>query len=296
MGLHRSFRDSFTPVEAETRKRCFWVIRKFDIYVGAMLGLPLTLNAEDIDQDLPTEVDDDFITEVEIKPMPEGFIPITVASNANFDLAKILSKIVKSIYPTSGFQSQEQSTSRSYSVHFSTIRELENDLQKWMENLPDALKPGGARLPWQAGPIPQLLRLAFAHAQMMLYRPFLHYVSTRHSTKTVDQRSYACAAACIGVSRNIIHISKLERKLTNGRRETNLYQQLWKWYVKAILLVRTGSPCTPHSLLSCRCSISLSKMQIRPQPARSSGMLKVAKKFWPSWQSEVWQLTGVPLL
>jgi len=260
-----------------------------------MLGLPLTLNAEDIDQDLPSEVDD-FITEVEIKPMPEGFIPITVASNANFDLAKILSKIVKSIYPTSGFQSQEQSTSRSYSVHFSTIRELENDLQTWMENLPDALKPGGARLPWQAGPIPQLLRLAFAHAQMMLYRPFLHYVSTRDASKTVDQRSYACAAACIGVSRNIIHISKWEKRAVVDNGRANIQKQPWKWYAKATLLAHIGSLCIPRSLLSCLCSILLWKMQIPRQHARSCGMLKMVKGFLPSWPSEVWQLTDVPLL
>lgn len=42
----------------------------------------------------------------------------------------------------------------------------------------------------------------------MLYRPFLHYISPRLSTgKAVDERYYACAAACISVSRNILHIS-----------------------------------------------------------------------------------------
>lgn len=42
----------------------------------------------------------------------------------------------------------------------------------------------------------------------MLYRPFLHYISPRLSTsKVVDERYYACAAAGISVSRNILHIS-----------------------------------------------------------------------------------------
>lgn len=53
-----------------------------------------------------------------------------------------------------------------------------------------------------------LLRFAYAHVQMMLYRPFLHYISPRLSTgKAVDERYYACAAAGISVSRNILHIS-----------------------------------------------------------------------------------------
>jgi hypothetical protein len=43
---------------------------------------------------------------------------------------------------------------------------------------------------------------------MMLYRPFLHYVSQKSSAgKAIDERSYACAAACISVSRNIVHIT-----------------------------------------------------------------------------------------
>ena len=42
----------------------------------------------------------------------------------------------------------------------------------------------------------------------MLYRPFLHYVSQKAClSKTIDERSYACAAACVSVSRNIVHIT-----------------------------------------------------------------------------------------
>lgn len=53
-----------------------------------------------------------------------------------------------------------------------------------------------------------LLRFAYAHVQMMLYRPFLHYISPRlASDRTIDERYYACAAAGISVSRNILHIA-----------------------------------------------------------------------------------------
>lgn len=60
--------------------------------------------------------------------------------------------------------------------------------------------------------VQQLLRMAYAHAQMMLYRPFLHYVSTTCKSKVVDKRSYACAAAAVSVSRNIIHITSEMKK------------------------------------------------------------------------------------
>lgn len=42
---------------------------------------------------------------------------------------------------------------------------------------------------------------------MMLYRPFLHYSSPRLSSRKVNNRYYACAAAGISVSRNIVNIA-----------------------------------------------------------------------------------------
>ena len=52
-----------------------------------------------------------------------------------------------------------------------------------------------------------LLRFGYAHVQMMLYRPFLHYISPTLTTgKKIEDQYYNCAAAGITVSRNIIHI------------------------------------------------------------------------------------------
>ncbi len=60
--------------------------------------------------------------------------------------------------------------------------------------------------------IQQLLRTAYAHTQIFLYRPFLHYVSETRNSETVDKRSFACAAACVSVSRNVIHITSEMKK------------------------------------------------------------------------------------
>ena len=49
--------------------------------------------------------------------------------------------------------------------------------------------------------------MAYAHVQMILYRPFLHYVSYSCQSRNVDKRSYACAAAGVSISRNVIHIT-----------------------------------------------------------------------------------------
>lgn len=205
MGLHRSFNMNFNPIEAETRKRVFWAIRKMDIYVGAMLGLPHFLGEDDIDQEYPAEVDDECITETEIRPMPEGKICLMAGVNAHTRMVHILAKICRYIYPIKGTQSQGAG-SLTYSINYSRIRQLEQDLQNWLDDLPMALKPGGETSPLMIR-VQQLLRMAFGHAQLLLYRPFLHYVSQSPKTKTADQRAFACASACVSVSRNIIHIT-----------------------------------------------------------------------------------------
>lgn len=59
----------------------------------------------------------------------------------------------------------------------------------------------------RVGSVRTLIRFGYAHVQMMLYRPFLHYISPRLTAgKQIDNRYYNCAAAGITVSRNIVHI------------------------------------------------------------------------------------------
>lgn len=53
--------------------------------------------------------------------------------------------------------------------------------------------------------------MSYGHIQIILYRPFLHYASQSNQARITDKRSYACAAACVSVSRNIVHIT-LEMK------------------------------------------------------------------------------------
>ena len=142
MGLHRSVSNAFNPVERELRKRIFWVIRRIDIYVGALLGLPQMLSSDDIDQDLPMEVDDEYITTEGVSPMPSGKLSVFAALNAHTHLVEILAKTVKYIYPIKGNQHGRGKDSQSYVVSHTRIREIEQDLQGWMENLPMPFRPG----------------------------------------------------------------------------------------------------------------------------------------------------------
>jgi len=213
MGLHRSIKSNFNPIELEMRKQIFWQVRKMDLYVGALLGLPVMLSDDDIDQELPQEIDDVFVTATKILPQPLGTVPLLAATNAHTKLTKVLQKVVKYIYPLKGLEYAQNPNrpGQSYVVSHAKIREIEQDLQAWMEGLPMGLRPGGEASP-ELSRVQQLLRMSYAHVQMVLYRPFLHYASQPYQKGNVDRRSYACAAACVSVSRNVIHITAEMKK------------------------------------------------------------------------------------
>lgn len=140
MGLHRSVSNTFNPIEQELRKRIFWCIKKLDIYAGALLGLPRMLSDEDIDQEYPLEIDDEYITVDRILPAPPGTPSLTAAFNAHTRIVEILQKTVKYVYPLKGPKGK---SGHSYIVSHARIREIEQDLQKWYEQLPEAFRPGG---------------------------------------------------------------------------------------------------------------------------------------------------------
>jgi len=116
-----------------------------DTYVSALLGLPQLLSNDDIDQELPLEVDDEYITKEAIHPMPPGTTSLYAASNAHTRLMEILSKVVKYIYPTKGNlePSTKGTTTTPYMISHRKIQEVERDLAEWLDKLPLALRPGG---------------------------------------------------------------------------------------------------------------------------------------------------------
>ncbi|KAL1965391.1 hypothetical protein VTN77DRAFT_5828 [Rasamsonia byssochlamydoides] len=216
LGLHRSVTANFNPIERELRKRIFWVIRKMDVYVSTLLGLPQMVNDEDIDQEYPLEIDDEFITPAGILPMPPDRISLMAGANAHARLVDIIVKVVKYIYPVKNAKHRSKGD-HTYMVSHSKIREIERDLQAWMEALPPALRHGD-EVSTEMERMRQLLRISYAHVQMSMYRPFLHYVSNGFQAQGIDKRSYACAAACVSVARNVVHITAgmYKKGLLNG--------------------------------------------------------------------------------
>jgi hypothetical protein len=288
MGLHRSAVGKFDPVESETRKRVFWTIRNLDAYVGAMIGLPNTLREEDIDQDYPLEVDDEYITRDGILPMPDGLVSTVVAMNMHTRLVDILNKIVRKIYPIK-FQTPLGMGDKSYSVPFASIREIENDLENWKNSLPHILTPNETMTKYTR--VQQLLRLAYAYAQVMLYRPFLHFVAHEKRKDLKDKRAYACAASFVNVSRNIIHIqTHMQQKgLLNGGYWFSMYTAFFS--ILALVYYAAENPDSETTHVLMKDAIEgrevLKSLASHSMAAdRCSATLEIIFKRLPTWMRE----------
>ncbi|EPS42811.1 hypothetical protein H072_3221 [Dactylellina haptotyla CBS 200.50] len=204
LGLHRKipFPD---PIEAEVRKRIFCTIQKMDISISALIGLPRMIHDEDIDQEYPTEVDDQYITKDGVTPGIVGEPNTTSAANAHTRLVQILAKVIKKIYPIKGVQTSNRSNRAGYMISYTVVREIEQDLEKWQESLPLYLRRGDDSPPHFLRS-QYLLQISLAHVKMMLYRPFIHYVAQPRDGRVRDERPFASAAACINTCREIVHL------------------------------------------------------------------------------------------
>jgi len=136
MGLHRHLPHvRMTPIEDQYRRRVFHVIQQMDIYLSTAIGLPLVLREEDIDQPLPAEVDDDYITETAILDPPLGTHSFAQAFNAHAKLMRILAKVVQTLYPPNGVVGEPV-------VIYARVKGIEKDLHDWSEQLPAIWRPG----------------------------------------------------------------------------------------------------------------------------------------------------------
>ena len=216
MGLHRSSASAhLDPVQRETRSRLFWVIQTMATYVTTLLGLPTTLSDEDIDQELPLCVGDENLT----TPSSPLATSRMTAVNAHIRLIRIMRNLVHEIYPRA--KRSGNKIGEPYRVNYALIVKYEEELDLWFQGLPaptptDSIQPDNLRsdpklflsyfrlLTW--GRTQLLLRLAYAHVQMVLYRPFIHHIIRAESKDVPEMRAFACASACIKAAMQIVWI------------------------------------------------------------------------------------------
>lgn len=172
LGLHRNHRANsyhLNPVEFECRRRTFWSAYSLDNYLSTALGRPRTFNDDDIDQKLPSCIDDNELNVGgDIAPSRSNRgQSVMLGPVAYGKLSRILSGVLKEMYSI-----RPMSMSRRLSLTSTYMESLHGwraDMTRFLD--PDNLM--GAPLI----PIFQrqrnVLNLAYWHTVILTNRPLL---------------------------------------------------------------------------------------------------------------------------
>lgn len=233
-GLHRNlsvFQNSkrkLDPIEVDTRKRMFYTIYKMDIYINSLLGLPRSLAEDEFDQEIPVDLDDENITRTGYDfEKQNGRLSSAGCANHHTRLMFIMSHIIKKLYPVKVVHSAESSGSDD--IH-QNVTELEMELKVWLNNLPQELQPTDPNsnkidVPKRFVLANCYLQLAFLNCQIMLYRPFIHYISDSRSGNASDPRSLIRGRNCIKIARMVVKLANkmIDEKLLIGTYWFSMY-------------------------------------------------------------------------
>ncbi|PWY83701.1 fungal-specific transcription factor domain protein [Aspergillus sclerotioniger CBS 115572] len=170
LGLHRKFpgklpKGGNTYLERELRKRILWSAYMLDRYLSVMFGRPRLLHDEDIDQDLPDEVNDEDMLQDDPAQRTGSADCMMVASILHFKLGRILGDISRQLYTVNP---------SSRSPPLETAARLTSELEQWKSAAPPLFN--SVRATSLIPPLcrqSQVLQLAYSHAVIHATRSFL---------------------------------------------------------------------------------------------------------------------------
>jgi hypothetical protein len=203
--LHRkSAMSEESFIEHEDRKRVFWSIYIYDRILSSIFGRPAALHDDDIDQEECGFTDDDDVTVSEEQFKTSGDFCSGAALVYYARLANILGMVLKA------FNGPNRKRHNFASLREKAV-EIQRLLRNWLLDLPAFLN--FVSLPSSAMSIltqRQLctLKLAYAHANLLLYRPFLLYSIQRNAdlqiTPDLEQWVTHCSVKSIEAAHMII--------------------------------------------------------------------------------------------
>ncbi|KAE8356916.1 hypothetical protein BDV28DRAFT_154236 [Aspergillus coremiiformis] len=288
--------DTDNVIIREEKRHVFWTTRHLLACVSIMGGLPMPIGVDDLDLEYPgiEEGTGIYSTEQLSESLHETvrWSP-TIASVACFRLHNILGHVTKRLYPSKGVKKTNDRGPLRHLVSMDTVRELEGELQSWLASLPPGYRLGQEMHPLHIERAKYELCMSYAHAQIYLYRPFLHYlVSSPTDGIWASDGFPEYASACVDASRNIIRLAQdmHNRGLFRGVQwdisNMILASSLTMLY---IILSRKGSPVEemaltelrtaqnlitllePYSMLARRTSIAVKLLTSTILPDETSG-------------------------
>ncbi|KIO34337.1 hypothetical protein M407DRAFT_16870 [Tulasnella calospora MUT 4182] len=189
------------PFENQMWKRAFWSLVALDRITSAGLGRPIAAFDEDIDADLPLEVDDECYDEEKKEWKQPADKPSKLAAfNQYAKLQGILAYAIRTVYSINkskvhlGFVGPEWESR--------TVAELDSALNSWLDNVPDHLKWDPNIEDPTSFVQAAILRVTFHYVQITIHRPFIP-VLTGNSASPL---AFPSLAICTNAARSVSHI------------------------------------------------------------------------------------------
>ncbi|KAK0249158.1 hypothetical protein B0A54_13544 [Friedmanniomyces endolithicus] len=208
LGLHRTRAGPATEdvVVQECRKRTLWAVATLDTYMSVMLGRPALIDDREVNQRYPQALDDDEMAGgVSSELVGDRIIQ---ASIYHVKLARIAKRAA---------QAQSSTQTQSFLQKVETAFAVMEELAVWQKSLPVILS--GVVHPSSLIPIfrrqTMVLRLAHAHATMLVTRPLLLVESVAAASLQ------PCISACLEGTTETLQM------LSGSRSEFTTFSAFW---------------------------------------------------------------------
>ncbi|KAH8196117.1 hypothetical protein TruAng_009716 [Truncatella angustata] len=170
IGLNRNRRGyplaNSDRIETECRRRTFWCAYTLDSYLSAALGRPRTFHDDDIDQELPSNIEDsDLAGSLPSQAQPRQ--SLMLAPVAHVRLSRILSAILRDLYSIKPISTSTRTTVAA--KHMTALKDWRKEMSYFLEVSgisASLLKPIYQRQK-------NVLNFAYWHAVILINRPFL---------------------------------------------------------------------------------------------------------------------------
>ncbi|KAI2670568.1 transcriptional regulator family: Fungal Specific TF [Penicillium roqueforti] len=147
LGYHRSSKRGHLkkdPLHVELSKRVFWVSQGIDVSYALRLGRPLGIQLNEIDAELPLDIDDFMISASGIHGVPRTWadgIPANMSNSIHvIRLRQIWARIHTSVYSAAALEDANEQNRRASVIH------LRADLEHWRATAPEPLPRRGKTL------------------------------------------------------------------------------------------------------------------------------------------------------
>ncbi|KAK5056635.1 hypothetical protein LTR84_012167 [Exophiala bonariae] len=234
MGLHsQSSCSGLTSLSREIKIRVFWIVVKLDIYSSILLGLPMMLDLTYVDQFKPSTSCQDY-TDEETGGFTSIFSRRSAAASAHFlELLMTMRKMLKHFYPKTDEEVDEIDFAKKFAINDNFIDGMKEEFRSWREGLVDVF--GSSEGQENMSSILYEMEMVHNVGHIILYRPYLHYLTKTKDENPPDPRLLKCATSCVKISR--FTIIRSEEMFSQGFLEPAAWHSTYILFLSIVALI-----------------------------------------------------------